>query len=465
LAQAEETRLSPELRNKSLAALSSWFESLDGFLAGTVPDDDPEAGHQAWEEFQPASRLPPSVPGASSMTSSDSALVDNTIAESALNELAMLVFGFSPHDDGLVRISHLPAFLAVSGTRIGTNLVNPLGGSAQSYGGADPLRVVLAFLSALNSKDREAFRLLAGIELDSVFKLLDFSGLQGKVQSSSATLSRASIAQPATVDRLEAERFLGSWRSSRLRSAGFQPGSPSGAVSSSEAGKLLAELLDMTYGSVIFNPGRAGERFVQDARRDLDEAWSAIGRAVAVDLRREAAPWLARRLGTSTVPSFLLEYTVQPAPSNAFKALMTIRAVAAGVSYGIPYQVAARALGSASAAYFDDAPVPVRYVEEPLPGLRIYIPRDQSDADRAIAELEADLAAAYPSALSVPSVLLAIPDSPGITHSDMCILLDGAYREAATGVKLARLFTALLHSRGYPELASRVVHEAEGRKD
>ncbi|MFH2113102.1 MAG: hypothetical protein ABIJ86_01180 [Spirochaetota bacterium] len=260
---------------------------------------------------------------------------------------------------------------------------------------------------------------------------------------------------------MEVERLLGSWRSSRLRSARFQPGSLAHAEASPEAGKYLAELLDTVHGPMIFKSGRAGERFAQDANHDLNEAWSAIGRAVAIDLRHEAAPWLARSLGTSAAPSFNLEYSVQPSPSNAFKALMTMRVVVAGVSYGIPYQVATRALRAASAAHFDDAPIPVRYVEEPLPGLRIYVPWDDSDAGNAIAELEADLSAAYPAALLVPSALLAIPSQDGILHEDVCIALDGAYREAATGVVLARSFTALLHGRGYPYLASQAICNAD----
>jgi hypothetical protein len=487
LAQAEEIRQSLEPGEQRLAGLSSWFEALDGFLADTAVDGNPEAGYNAWIKAQIDSRLPPAITGTSSnssMDSMDSTPVVLVSAAQALNELAVLAFGIPSRDDGLIRISYLPAFAAASKTLFETSLTDPLSHFTELHGGANPLRVLLAFLSALNTRDREAFRLLAGLELDSVYKLLEFSRLMdypvqtiggidqsGLVQSADATVGmdssfpRASIAPAAAKGQLEAEKLLGSWRSSRLRSANLQPGSLARTEAGSEAGKFLAELLDTDHGTVIFNTGWAGERFAKDAEQDLGEAWSAIGRAVAIDLRREAAPWLARRLGIPVAPSFSLEYTVQPAPSNPFKALMTMRVITAGVSYGIPYQVAARALVAASAVYFDDAPVPVRYVEEPFPGLRIYIPRKPSDASKALAELKDDLAAAYPAALSVPPVLLAVPSHVGITHAKMCISLDGAYREAATGARLARQFSAMLHSRGYPDLASAVVHAAEGGKE
>jgi len=61
----------------------------------------------------------------------------------------------------------------------------------------------------------------------------------------------------------------------------------------------------------------------------------------------------------------------------------------------------------------------------------------------------------------VPPILVSIPSPADITHAGICIALDGAYREVAVGVLLARSFTAQLHGRGYPDLASLVVHEAD----
>jgi hypothetical protein len=347
---------------------------------------------------------------------------------------------------------------------------------------------LLAFFSSLNTKDREAFRLLAGIDLDAFFRLMDFSGLNGSwpdthdshqpgslppssyglflPQSSTGSPaaavplnSRQSSTGSSMTTLLEVERLLVSWRSSRLRSIEYHPGSLSHAVAQAEAGRYLAGLLDTGYGSLVFNPGWAGERFAQDAQRDLNEAWAAIGRAVAIDLRREAVPWLSRKLGTTTIPSFSLEYTVRASPSNNYLALMTMRAVVTGISYGIPYQVAARALASSATVYFEDALVPLRYVEEPLPGLRIYVPRNEADSKKVIAELIADLSTVYPEALRVPSILLHIPAHSELSCAEICVALDGAYREAATGAMLARFFSALLHGRGYPQLASLIIHD------
>jgi hypothetical protein len=476
-----------------LYGLSAWYGALDGFLAGITGNDKPEAAYKTWEKWSPGSKHPslpepPLLLEPSPDTPVESAMIFRDSVRQALDELALISFGASSSTDGLIHISRLPGFISAAAALMESHAIHTLADAAELHGGANPLRVVLAFLSTLNVRDREAFRLLAGIELAEMYKLLDFSGLHGRMPDTPDTnhadsapdlshrtsLNLSTTLGPqypgaleprqlsSTVDfqgLLAAERLLVSWRSSRLRSSRLQPGSLSHTIARSDAGKFLATLLATEYGSRIFNPGWAGETFADDAKRDLNEAWLAIGRAVAIDLRREAAPWLARRLGTSSIPSFSLEYTVMPSPSNEYLALMTIRAVVTGVSYGIPYQVAARALASASAVYFGDAPVPLRYVEEPLPGLRIYVARDEADSSRAITELAADLSGAYPAALWVPPLLLHIPVHTGTSCEEVCIALDGAYREAATGAILARSFTAILHDRGYPALDSLILRK------
>lgn len=471
---------SSALQSERLAGLSAWFVALDGFLAESPLDQKPESVYRAWVKWSPVTRLPASSipvdqPGVSALPGSQVDKITRYIkdhAPQALNELAMVSLGTSAREDGLVPVSHLPLFASAVAALQGTQGIGALFDAAEVHDGANPLRVLLSFLASLTVKDRDAFRVLAGIELDVIFRLLDNPEMLNSAHAapgasqagtgtyqpgSVSTVTSRSISKPT--DLVDAERLLVLWRSSRLRSSQFQQGSLTHAVARAETGKYLAYLLDTQYGVQIFNQGWAGERFAQDAKQDLAEAWSAIGRAVAIDLRREAAPWLARRLGTSSNPSFNLEYTVRPSPSNPYLALMTMRAIVNGVAYGIPYQVAARALSSAASDYFDAAPIPLRYVEEPLPGLRIYVPRDDSDSSRAIADLIADLSTAYPAALRVPSSLVHIPLDASSDCEKVCIALDGAYREAATGARLAHSFTALLHDKGYPSLASMILPE------
>ena len=482
-------------QSERLSELSRWFVALDGFLADTTVDTNPKTGYEAWVKWYPASRLSLPVapldlatpldlasqldlPGSLETPTAEPARLFKDSAQHALNELSMVSFGASSREDGLIPVSQLPIFTAAAATLLATQEIDTLIDAAELHNGANPLRVILSFLASLNIKDREDFRLLAGIDRDAIFRLLDVSRMHNQAQGApvynqtgseanqadsslpSGTLeSRQVTSASRPADLLSAERLLVMWRSSRLRSAQFQQGSLSHAVARAEAGKHLAYLLDTEYGTKIFDQGWAGERFAQDAKKDLTEAWSAIGRAVAVDLRREAAPWLARRLETTTNPSFNLEYTVRPSPSNPYIALMTMRAVVNGVSYGIPYQTAARALASAASAFFDDAPIPLRYVEEPLPGLRIYVPRNGTDSARAVAHLSADLSAAYPGALRVPSSLVHIPLDAKSSCEEVCIALDGAYREAATGARLARSFVSRLRTQGYPVVASLILHD------
>ena len=479
-----------------LSELSRWFVALDGFLADSMVDINPEIAYEAWVKWSPASRLSLPVvpldltaplvqadqldlPGTLETPTTEPVSLLKDSAQHALNELAMVSFGMSSREDGLIPVSQLPIFTAAAATLLEAREIETLIDAAEPYNGANPLRIILSFLASLNVKDREDFMLLAGIDRDTIFKLLDVSVIHNQAQGSFGSNQTGSEAKHADsslpsgvlesgqvtsaskpADLLSAERLLVMWRSSRLRSTQFQQGSLSHVVARAEAGKHLAYLLDTEYGTNIFNQGWAGDRFAQDAKQDLTEAWSAIGRAVAVDLRREAAPWLARRLETTINPSFNLEYTVRPSPSNPYIALMTMRAVVNGVSYGIPYQIAARALASAASSYFDDAPIPLRYVEEPLPGLRIYVPRNGTDSARAVAHLSADLSAAYPGALRVPSSLVVnTPWDPKSNCEEICIALDGAYREAATGARLARSFVSRLQVQGYPAVASLIILE------
>lgn len=442
--------------------------ALDGFLADSALESRSEAGYGTWVKWSPAARLPSLLnqpvlfdPPLNSTTSP--ALVFKDTARQALDELAMISFGRSSKNDGLVHLSQLPIFVSAAAILLETQAIDSFARAAEMHDGANPLRIVITFLSALNPRDREVFRLLAGMDLDVVFRLLDFSGIQGQPRDAPVS-NKAGYVPAFTANKvskpenlLNAEQLLASWRSSRLRSVKLQQGSLSHSAARSEAGKHLAALLATDYGLLIFQPGWAGERFAQEAQQDLNEAWSAIGRAVATDLRRAVAPWLARKLGTSTIPSFSLEYSVQPSPANAYQGLMTMRAIVSGGSHSIPYQVVARALASASTEYFDDAPVPIRYVEEPLPGLRIYISRDVADSSKAITDLAADLSAAYPAVLFVPSPLLRLSIHTEASFEEVCIALDGMYREVAIGVMLARSFTSLLQSHAFPELASLIL--------
>lgn len=459
-----------------LAGLSAWFVALDGFLEASTLDSNPEAGYQSWIEWSPAAPLP-STPGSTpgsmpaqmavqdtpSISTAETIRVFKVSARQALDELAMISSGRSSRDDGLVQISRLPGFMSAAAALIDTRTIGTLADFAVLHDGANPLRVILAFLSSLNVRDREAFRVLAGLRMDTIVRLLDFSGTLAPKSASPGTAlavageTRQSATTSGTAGLMKAERLLVAWRSNRLRAVQFPQGSLSHTVTRSEAGRNLAALLDTEYGRLIFNTGWAGENFAQDAKKDLEVAWSSMGRAIAGDLRREAAPWLARRLGRSGTPAFSLEYSVQPSPSNAYMALMTMRAVVDGISYSIPYQLVDRALSSAAVAQFGDAPVPLRYIEEPLPGIRIYIPRDAADSGKAIAGLEADLSAAYPAARGVPSSLLQIPTRTRSSIEDSCIALDGAFREAAVGAVLARSFSTVLHGRSFPELASRII--------
>jgi hypothetical protein len=475
-AQVPGSAVSAAFQPERLSAMSRWFVALDGFLADNTQDTRPETAYRTWVKWAPAARLPsvvadqavleqPDLPETPVGPTTGPTRLFKDSAQQALDELAMISFGISSREDGFILVSKLPVFASAAAALFSTQVIDTLVGATELHDGANPLRVLLSFLSSLNVKDREAFRRLAGMELDVVFRLL---GGSGTLVPHSSTDSAQFLLPLATsqassgsglVNLMDAERLLATWRSNRLRAARLQQGSLSHAVARAESGKHLAVLLDTAYGALVFNPGWAGEHFIQDAKQDLNEAWSAIGRAVASDLRREAAPWLARSLGTSNNPAFNLEYTVRPSPSNPFLALMTMRAIVNGVSYGIPHRIAARALASAASAYFDDAPVPLRYVEEPLPGLRIYVPRDATDSRSAITDLVADLAAAYPAALGIPYFLVHIPLDDNSSCEEVCIALDGAYREAALGVRLARSFTALLHGKGYPVLASLILHE------
>jgi hypothetical protein len=451
------------------SALSAWLAALDGFLADSAQMNKADAGYRSWMKWAAPAKLsshaglPDSSPSPDSPGPARPEPVFKDFASQALNELAMISFGISSGVDGLVIVSRLPAFVSAAAVLLETRALDSLAGAADLHDGANPLRVLQAFLSALTAREREAFRVLAGIDAAALARLLDFSS------SDYAEVSMPGLSVPGTwepiapalvpgsAELLEAERLLVSWRSSRLKVAQLRQGSLSYADARSEAGRHLADLLATEYGRLVFNPGWTGERFAKDAKQDLDAAWSAMGRSVAADLRREAAPWLARRLGTTGTPSFSLEYSVQPSPSNAYLALMTMRAVVNGVSYSIPYQVAARALSSASTEHFEDAPAPLRYIEEPLPGLRIYAPRDEADSSKAVAGLEADLAAAYPSALHVPAALLQLPAYSASSCEERCIALDAAYRETASGVRLARFFSELLYSHSFPELAALIL--------